>query len=103
MILRMKSAKSEDYRYYKKVKSEILSVLSRKTGCTYISDLHFADAGLILSAISNIPEERYSLSEWKDAGNYLTGSSREYKDAAEARNYILGWLKRKSGRRCIGV
>ena len=78
VILRMKSAKSEDYRYYKKVKSEILSVLSRKIGgCTYISDLHFADAGLILSAISNIPEERYSpfgmercrqLSDWQQPG-----------------------------------
>ncbi|MCI1721890.1 MAG: hypothetical protein LKM35_00535 [Lachnospiraceae bacterium] len=98
MISIIKSADIEYYGIHKEPKPEILSVLSRKTGCTYISDLHFAGADLILKAVSNIPEESYSLSEWADAGNYLTGSRREYKDTAEARMHILEWLEERSGR-----
>jgi hypothetical protein len=74
---------------------ELLDFLKSKAGCTYISDLRFIDPEELLFAVSEIPAQTYSISEWADASNYLTYADKQFKNADEAKEYIVSCLKKE--------
>lgn len=52
----------------------LLELISFKTGCMYLSDLHQSHQLLFIQhAIREIPVEEFSLQEWNDAVEYITG------------------------------
>lgn len=67
---------------------ELLEYLAMKTGCLYLSDLKYLKSKSIISiVIRRVPAKIYSLHEWNDAVQYLTGHE-SFLSAEEARDYL---------------
>lgn len=70
----------------------LLELLSFKTDCTYLSDLHQPDKlPLVRRALRNITPELFSLEEWRDAVAYITGEVHAFKNAGEAEAYLANY------------
>ena len=82
--------KGRCYRTDKKDQPELLEYIRCKVGCMYISDLHqecwFPEIQKIICRIS---PEMYSLKEWNDAVNYITGAQQNF----ETRTMVVDFLK----------
>ena len=71
-------------------KKGLLEMLAGKAGCMYLSDLHMKNRlSYIYYAVSEIPAEGYSLSEWSDTIRYITGEKHTFCTEAEAREWLL--------------
>ena len=55
-------------------KKELLGQLRDTTECMIISDLKYVDVEILYMAVSSLNEEEFTVSEWHDAINYLTGN-----------------------------
>ena len=69
---------------------DIFEYLTVKSGLNYISDLtvrcNFIRAR---GALRNIPEHYYSLKEWKDLYNYVSGRYCKFNSIPEIKNALM--------------
>lgn len=67
----------------------LLEILSQKTGCMYISDLHRPELRPRIGyAARELTADEYSLKEWLDAICYITGESCSFQTSEEACVYL---------------
>lgn len=67
----------------------LLEYLAAKAGCMYLSDLHQPMYSLMLGHIIRGMEiERFSLMEWNDAVQYITGKTKNFAAREEAAAYL---------------
>lgn len=77
----------------------LLETLSAKAGCLYLSDLHQPDRlVLVKHALYKMDPDRYSIREWTDAVNYITGQSLCFKDRTEAVEYLETYTSQPGSR-----
>lgn len=77
-------------------KSEItlglLEFISFKVGCMYLSDLHQPNLlPLIQHTIRGLSPRQFSLWEWNDAVQYITGKEGVFPDQEQAASYLLSY------------
>lgn len=72
------------------VKLGLLDYLSFKAGCMYLSDLHNQENLLFVQhAIRGIAPALFSLEEWNDAVQYITGENVSFPSREEAVQYLM--------------
>lgn len=80
---------------------ELLEYLALKSGVRYISDLRSEGNSSRLKALrwalEDIPAEKGSVWEWRDAFVYITGKTAGDGDGAEIRRQLLRWLDGQPG------
>lgn len=77
----------------------LLETLSVKAGCLYLSDLHQPDRLILVKhALYKMDPDRYSIREWNDTVNYITGQSLCFKDQAEAVEYLKTYISQPGSR-----
>lgn len=72
----------------------LLEELSKRMGCSYLSDLHYCVSCQKLSdEINSISAEDYPLQEWQDTAIYLGLKRESYQTAEQVRTALLIRLK----------
>lgn len=70
----------------------LLETLSFKTGCMYLTDLHQPRLlPMIQYAVRGLSPEQFSLWEWRDAVNYITGEEHAFQTPEEAATYLANY------------
>ena len=70
----------------------LLEYLAVKAGCMYLSDLHLPMYQRMLGRIlRQIDENAFSIIEWNDAVQYITGVRRIFANQTEAAAYLQGY------------
>ena len=73
-----------------------MDILHERVGCDYISSLrnpiYFP---LLYAALSRIRADDFSMWQWQDAVQYITGSSVRFDSSQQALNYLLEYIKEK--------
>ena len=68
----------------------LLETLAMKIGCSYLSELHtsyrFRE---ICREIKKLDMEKFSMKEWNDAVDYITGEKVVFSSPEDAREYLL--------------
>lgn len=68
----------------------LLEYLSFKVGCMYLSDLRYSKHLYnIKHVLRSIDPNIYSLKEWNDAVNYITGEKYEFDNVNEALDFLI--------------
>ncbi|MCR2032919.1 hypothetical protein [Anaerofustis stercorihominis] len=68
----------------------LLENLSFKVGCMYLSDLRYNENLYnIQHELRSIDPNIYSLKEWNDAVNYITGERYEFDNVNEALDFLI--------------
>ena len=67
---------------------DLLEHLAYKTGCMHISDLPRCRQGL-LGAVWSIPEETYSVEEWRKTVDYIYNTEMRFETVRDAKKFIL--------------
>ena len=65
----------------------LLEYLTYKTGSTYMSDLTYCQR-MLPGAIWNIPENKYSTSEWSEAIDYIYRVEKRFRTVKDAKEFI---------------
>ena len=68
----------------------LLEEVCLRTGCQYLSDIRQCSWEKLQQAVSDIPVELYSLREWGDAVQYLTGETKRLETKEQAVKFLLG-------------
>ena len=71
----------------------LLEELAGQLGYVYLSDLHRTGSGELRNCLRDVPAEAYSLREWNDAVQYLTGSTPRVSSPAAAKRFLLEVLE----------
>ena len=68
----------------------ILDILAARRGC-FISDLNLSPIlrRAALFDLCRMDEDAHPLSQWQDAGRYLTGDERDFASVKEIKEFIL--------------
>lgn len=70
----------------------LLEYLAAKAGCMYLSDLHQPVYQYMLPRIiRQMDADAYSLTEWNDAVQYITGETKLFADKARAAEYLQSY------------
>ena len=70
----------------------LLEILSFKAGCIYLSDLRRPEfLPAVRRAVHTISTDRFSLWEWRDAVDYITGENLSFESAEEAAAYLANY------------
>lgn len=70
----------------------LLESLQEKLKLEYLSDLGFIkDFSDLKEIVRAIPSDRYSLSEWNDAVEYITKKTMGFKRSEDAKEYMLNY------------
>lgn len=69
----------------------LLDDLQCELSFEYLSNLRFCNRKKLKSVIETFSEDDYSLSEWNDAAEYLTGKPTQFASACEARQFLLNY------------
>lgn len=72
----------------------LLEHIAQQCHCCFLSDIHYSPQ-LIKDVLPLIPEEQYSLQEWEDAVQYISGVSLHFQSVAEAKAYLMNILSVK--------
>lgn len=70
----------------------LLEELAGQLGCMYISDLHRAERRELRCCLRTVHAEAYSLWEWNDAAQYLTGREKRFSGQKEAKKFLMDVL-----------
>lgn len=70
----------------------LLEELAGQLGCMYLSDLHRAKPWWVGRCLRNLHAETYSLWEWNDAAQYLTGMEIRFSSQEAAKEFLLDAL-----------
>ena len=77
------------------MKEELLEILAMHAGCQYLSDLHLPWAAVSLAnVLPALPAERFSLWQWNDAVQYITGVSRSFSRQEDAKAFLSCFCSR---------
>ena len=71
----------------------LLERCTEEVGCTYLSDLRYLDTKArfrLAGAVEQIPPGDYSLAEWNDALDYLTGGAPAPSTGEAKQRLLLG-------------
>lgn len=71
----------------------LLERCTEEVGCTYLSDLRYLDTEerfRLAGAVEQIPPGEYSLTEWNDALDYLTGGAPAPSTGEAKQRLLLG-------------
>lgn len=68
----------------------LLEEVCLRAGCRYLSDIKQCSWERLQQALSEIPVELYSLREWGDAVQYLTGETKMIETKEQAVKLLLG-------------
>lgn len=68
-----------------------LEILTELTAVEYLSDLQTISYDLVRRQLRNIKPEDYTLFQWKDTANYLTGKTVEMETVSEIYEYLLSY------------
>ena len=71
----------------------LLERCTEEVGCTYLSDLRYLDTKerfRLAGAVEQIPPGEYSLTEWNDALDYLTGGAPAPSTGEAKQRLLLG-------------
>lgn len=71
----------------------LLDRLQTLTKANYLSDLGFMDYERIREQLPNLDIEKYTLFQWLDAAEYLTGTKPELETVQEIYDYLLHFKK----------
>lgn len=70
----------------------LLETLQCKVGCGYLSDLRIPSSlPLIRHALGKMGAEDYSLREWGDAIEYITGKQERFERPSDAMGYLMNY------------
>ncbi len=70
-------------------KLELLEQLAMDTGCSYLSDLHQPERQLGIRILApHISTQAYTLQEWEDAVEYITGVRRRFHSVSQAQEFL---------------
>lgn len=72
----------------------LLETIKSQVGCMFISDLH--DHNLLIRIqhrLHKINAEDYTLCEWIDAVEYITGIKKQFKTAMDAKKFLLNYIQ----------
>ena len=75
----------------------LLDYLAYEAGCLYLSDLlnpYYWPS--VRQALQRLDSRMYSLWEWNDAAEYLTGGTHMYTQSVQARQDLLSFLSERS-------
>lgn len=75
------------------MKKGLLDHLAEQTGSFYLSDLRYMERRRLFACLQEFPAEAYSLREWADAAQYLTGAERCFSGQSEAKDFLLHTLE----------
>lgn len=76
--------------------SGLLELLAFKAGCLYISELRcLRRLPMLWHAIRSISPEQYSLREWSDAVQYITGQEYVFQDQIQAAALLETYVRKK--------
>lgn len=70
----------------------LLEDLAGQLGCMYLSDLHRAERRRLSRCLQTFRAETYSLWEWNDAAQYLTGTEIRFSSQEAAKKFLLDAL-----------
>ena len=68
-----------------------LEVLTELTAVEYLSDLQTISYDLVRRQLRNINPEDYTLFQWQDTANYLTGKDIKLDSVKEIYEYLLSY------------
>ena len=71
----------------------LLEELAGQFGYVYLSDLHRTGRRELSRCLRDVPAEAYSLREWNDAVEYLTGKKIHASGRSEAKESLLDALE----------
>ena len=71
----------------------LLEELAGQLGYVYLSDLHRTGSWELRNCLRDVPAEAYSLREWNDAAQYLTGDKINASARTEAKRLLLEALR----------
>ena len=71
----------------------LLEELAGQLGYVYLSDLHRTGSWELRNCLRDVPAEAYSLREWNDAVQYLTGNTPRVSSPAAAKRFLLEVLE----------
>lgn len=74
----------------------LMDILHEKVGCDYISSLrnpiYFP---LIYAALSRIGADDFSMWQWQDAVQYITGRDIRFDSSQQALEFLMGYVRDK--------
>ena len=71
----------------------LLDILAAKTGCIYLSDLKLPKTKIhLLRPLRKTDAAAFSLDEWKDAVEYLTGHPYAATTQQQAKQYLIDYI-----------
>ncbi|MDO4315980.1 MAG: hypothetical protein Q4C45_09395 [Oscillospiraceae bacterium] len=70
----------------------LLDHVAEQTGSVCLSDLRNVECRCLCACLGELPAEAYSLWEWTDAVQYLTGAEKCFSSRSEARDFLLRML-----------
>ena len=74
----------------------LIDILHERVGCDYISSLrnpiYFP---LLYAALNRIRADDYSMWQWQDTVQYITGSSVRFNSSQQALNYLMEFVNEK--------
>lgn len=70
---------------------DLFEDLAKLTGAEYLSDLKSMPYEIIRQQLQTIDPEKYSLSQWQDAVDYLTGKETTQETVEEIYEYLLSY------------
>lgn len=75
------------------MKKGLLDHMAEQTGSLYLSDLRYMEQRRLCACLQELPAEAYSLWEWTDAAQYLTGVGKCFSSRSEAKDFLLHTLE----------
>lgn len=66
----------------------LLEYIAGQCHCAFLSDLRYSP-GLVKDVLPLVPEESFSLQEWEDAVQYISGYDLHFQSAAEAKAFLM--------------
>ena len=76
-----------------RINMDLLEYLAAKAGCMYLSDLHIPMYQLCISRIiRNTDLDAFSLSDWNEAVQYITGEAKMFDDKFKAAEYLENYV-----------
>lgn len=72
-----------------RMKKGLLDHMAEQMGRFCLSDLRSVEHQCLCTCLEELPAEAYSLWEWTDAVQYLTGNNKSFSSRSEARDFLI--------------
>lgn len=75
---------------------DLFETLTSRCDCLHISDLRFSIPEPLLSCVCALQAEDYSLTQWYDLYEYLTGTRKFFSIQEQAKTALIHFIQDKS-------